>query len=84
MLYNIMIDLTEVLGHKYLMFNIQIIEFMNINENCKKWEESHGKIWGVHTKSFVPGLLIFFFFFFFDSVLRPFQAFLLISRRINR
>ena len=26
----------------------------------------------------------FFFFFFFDSVLRPFQAFSLISRRINR
>ena len=24
------------------------------------------------------------FFFFFDSVLRPFQAFSLISRRINR
>ena len=25
-----------------------------------------------------------FFFFFFNSVLRPFQAFSLISRRINR
>ena len=31
---------------------------MNINENCKKLEESHGKIRGVHIKSFVPGLLI--------------------------
>ena len=29
-------------------------------------------------------LSFFFFFFFFDSVLRPFQAFSLISRRINQ
>ena len=50
-----MIDLIEVLGHKYLMV---ILEFMNINENCKKWEEIHGKIWSVYTKSFVSGLLI--------------------------
>ena len=45
---------------------------------------------GIVFKEILNKLIVFvcykhnFFFFFFDSVLRPFQAFSLISRRINR
>ena len=51
--------------------------------NCSECTNSYASISGLrgHLRK-KNGF--FFFFFFFDSVLRPFQAFSLISRRINR
>ena len=59
----------------------QMEQLMAINVNYRWLVVNNRDIYLYRLR--VAVIVFFFFFFFFDSVLRPFQAFSLISRRIN-